>query len=119
MAKTILIADDDKGILVMMESVLAGRGYKVVTANNGEQAVKAAQRVSPDLIILDVQMPKMDGDEAAMVLKEDEATSRIPVLFCTGLRTDKEIAEAREENIFAKPVHFDLLLEKIKSILGE
>ena len=119
MAKTILIADDDKGILVTMESMLRSRGYNVLVALNGEQVVESVRRSKPDLLVLDVQMPKLDGDEAAMILKESEATRGIPVLFCTGLRTDKEIEEAHEDNIFAKPVHFDLLLSKIKSILGE
>lgn len=119
MAKTILVADDDKGLLVTMENMLSERGYAVLTAHDGAEAVEKAKSMRPNLILMDVQMPRMDGDEAAMALKSEPSTKHIPILFCTGLRTDKEIEESKEEGIFAKPVHFDQLLEKIRSILGE
>jgi len=119
MSKLILVADDDNGQLLMMESLLTGRGYTVVLAHDGEQAVEKARRAKPDLIIMDVQMPMMEGDEAAMVLLETPETRGIPVIFCTGLRTDEELAETKEENVFAKPVHFETLLAKIKETLGE
>jgi CheY-like chemotaxis protein len=119
MAKTILIADDDKGLLLTMETLLTDRGYAVLTAHDGREAVEKAKATRPHLIVMDVQMPRMDGDEAALLLKADDATRHIPVLFCTGLRTDKEIEESKEDGIFAKPVHFDVLVAKIRSLLGE
>ena len=119
MPKKILIADDDRNYLVMLESLLKARGYAVYTAKNGEEALEKARAVVPDLIVLDVRMPVMEGDEAAMHLKGDEATKHIPILILTGLRTEKEIAENHEENIFAKPVQIQQFLDKIKSFIGE
>ncbi len=119
MAKTILVVDDDKGQVSLMESYLCGKGYTIVAAHDGMEAVDLARSAKPQLILMDVQMPRMDGDEAAMVLKEDAGTKNIPVIFCTALRTDEEIAETREDNIFAKPIHLDQLLAKIRSLIGE
>src|SRR5688500_18529044 len=105
MPKTIVLAEDEKEQLAMIENLLNIRGYSVVTALDGEQAVQAVRRVKPDLAIFDVQMPHMDGDQAAMILKSEADTKKIPILFLTGLRTDKEIEESREEDVMAKPVH--------------
>lgn len=118
MPKTILLADDDKSHLAMIEEVLKARGYAVITAKNGEEAVEKARRVRPDMAIFDVQMPVMDGDQAAMILKGDPETQSIPVLFLTGLRTEKEIEESHEDDILAKPVHVTLLLDKIRAMIG-
>ncbi len=119
MAKTIMVADDDHEFLAVIESVLKGKGYTVLTASNGEDVIDKARGHKPDLILMDVEMPRMDGDEAAMILKGDAATKHIPILFLTGLHTEQEIEELHEDDIISKPVHFDQLFAKVKSLLGE
>ena len=118
MPKKILIADDNHGELAMMQSLFEGRGYTVITAVNGEEAVEKALKEKPDIIVLDVQMPIMDGDEAAMHLKSKEETKRIPIIFVTGLRTEREIEENKEEDIFAKPIKLEAFLNKVKVLVG-
>lgn len=119
MPKSILIADDDKGLVVMLQKAFESRGYRIWTAYDGEEAILSAKRHKPDLVILDVQMPRMDGDQAAMILKAEESTRSIPILFYTGLRTDADIDEARDENILAKPLNLDRLMDKVRALLGE
>ncbi len=119
MSKKILIADDNHGHLEVLKSFLEKRGYEVITAGDGEEALDKAMSESPDLIVLDVQMPVMDGDEAAMHLKSKQETRAIPVVFVTALRTEAEIEENGEKDIFAKPVPLDRFLAKIKELTAE
>lgn len=119
MPKKILIADDDQNHLTMIAEMLKTRGYDVVVAHDGEQAVERVTRLKPDLAIFDVQMPKMDGDQAAMILKGAAETKRIPILFVTGLRTEKEIEETGEEDILAKPVQMQMLLDKVAKMTAD
>lgn len=119
MPKKILVADDNHSHLSMIQSLLEGRGYMVITAVNGEEAIEKTAEQKPDLIVLDVQMPVMEGDEAAMHLKSREDTKRIPIIFVTGLRTEKEIQENHEENIFAKPIKLEPFLNKVKELTGD
>ncbi|MCL2797616.1 MAG: diguanylate cyclase [Firmicutes bacterium] len=81
---TVLIADDDESSLVILSGILSPR-YHILTASGGAQALQAAREHSPDLILLDVVMPKMDGFEVLRMLQESDATNKIPVIFITGL----------------------------------
>lgn len=119
MPKKILVADDNHGQLLTIRSLLESRGYAVITATNGEEALEKALGQKPDLIVLDVQMPVMEGDEAAMHLQSKEETKRTPIIFITGLRTEKEIEENKEENIFAKPIRLEPFLSKIRELIGD
>jgi CheY-like chemotaxis protein len=119
MPKTILVADDEKGQLNLLEIALKSRGYAVITASNGREALRLVHNLKPDLVLLDVQMPEMDGDTVAMEIRaEHSAVKDVPIIFITGLRTEQEIKEDNEENIFAKPVELNQLFEKIKSLIG-
>lgn len=119
MAKTILVADDNKGQRMLLQTRLEAWGYKVDLAQNGEEALSKAHSDKPDLLILDVSMPKMDGDEVYMYLKSEPAFRSIPILILTGLRSEKEIRESHEENMFAKPVNFEELKVRIRALIGE
>ena len=118
MAKTIMVVDDDRGFVSLIESLLKGKGYTVLVANDGEEGIEKAKLHHPHLILMDVEMAGMQGDEAAMLVKADPATKDIPILFVTGYRTEQEIKETHEDDIIPKPVHFDQLLSKIKSLIG-
>ncbi len=119
MAKTILVVDDDHKIVALIKTVLSEHGYHVVCAYDGDKAIEMAQTLKPDLVILDVMMPLMDGDDAYIYLRAQESTKDIPVLFLTALRSEEEISQKGDENVMAKPVSMDVLLAKVKQFLPE
>ena len=88
--KKILLVDDEKDTLLVLEKQLTTAGYAVVTANSGTQALFLARSGQLDLIVLDVQMPDMDGGEVAHRLKENSVTKDIPVVFSTCLLSSSE-----------------------------
>jgi DNA-binding response OmpR family regulator len=119
--KKILVVDDENDTLLLLEKRLAAKGYSVITAINGCDAIILARTQSPDLIILDVVMPGMEGGEVAAKLKEDIRTQNIPVIFLTALLSRNE---AYKENhiiagniTFAKPIDPEELLSQIKRLL--
>ena len=117
-SKKILIVDDEPFELDLLERQLHTKGFSVVKAKNGEEAVSLAKSVHPDLIIMDIDMPGIGGGEAANLITEDPNTNNIPILFLTGLISKKEV-EAHAHNIggryfMAKPVGTDELVEAIE-----
>ena len=88
--KKILIVDDEKDVLLVLEKQLTIAEYDVITANNGKHALLLAASQQPDLIVLDIQMPDMNGGEIAFRLKENSTTTDIPVVFLTCLLSGSE-----------------------------
>ena len=82
--KKILIADDELGIRLLVSSLL-GEDYTVLKASDGEEAINIARRQKPDLILMDIMMPNLDGYSACHAIKKDAATSAIPVIMVTAL----------------------------------
>jgi CheY-like chemotaxis protein len=121
MVKTILIADDEPNQLDTLGEFLRQRGFNVITALSGEQALTKATTFQPDLVILDIMMPKMDGTEVAMLLRNDVRTKRIPVFFVTAVISpdDQGRVSGSPNLIFAKPVQLDNLLHAIQNALAE
>ena len=121
MAKTILIADDEPNQVDTLGAFLRERGYNVITALSGEQALAKATSFQPDLVILDIMMPKMDGTEVAMLLRNDIRTKRIPVFFVTAVISpeDQGRVSGSPNLIFAKPVKLDELLRAIQNAISE
>ncbi len=91
MARNILIVDDDPTHRARAEKVLSANGYQVSTANNGVEAIAAVKRMKPDAILMDVNMPGMDGFATTRALRSDGATKNIPVVLVTskGQKADK------------------------------
>ena len=121
MPKKILVVDDETGSILLFESVLKKSGFQVVVASDGDEAIRKARKEKPDLIILDIMMPKLDGTEVAMILREDEVTKNIPVFFITALIApgDKmEVAGTSANPVFAKPVNLNDLITKIQQQIG-
>jgi CheY-like chemotaxis protein len=106
--KKILIVDDEKDILFVLENRLAMAGFDVVSADSGLLALPMAKSQQPDLIMLDLQMPKIDGTETARRLKADPATRHIPILFLTCLLSIEESTQREhscgEELVLAKSI---------------
>ena len=124
MKKRILMVDDEPALTRMVKINLERTGnYEVRTENQGRMAVPAAREFKPDLILLDVMMPDMTGDEVAAALKEDAELSKIKFIFMTAIVTKGEIGEISTNiggNIFlAKPVKTDELIATIESVLNE
>ena len=82
---TILVIDDDKSVLALMGELLDIRGYSVLTADTGLEGIQLAMSKRPDLVILDISMPEMDGGQVAEKLKDHSQTQNIPIVFLTGL----------------------------------
>ena len=121
MAKTILIADDEPEQVATLQSLLTERGFKCIAAHSGESAVQKAVNFQPDLIILDIMMPKMDGTEVAMLLKHDVRTKHIPIFFVTAVIApeDQQYMSGNPNLIFAKPVKLHELLAAINNTITD
>ncbi|MFH1784088.1 MAG: response regulator [bacterium] len=123
MTKKILIADDSLVIVQMMKSALETQGYEVVTAMDGEEALQKATSEHPDLIILDIMMPKMDGYTVNLRLKEMPDTKETPVIISSGKGQMRELFRMDEKSKIAgyleKPFPLSLLVDTIKSTLDK
>ncbi len=117
----ILIAEDERDIRDLINFTLGFAGYQVIPTSNGEEAYQAALREIPDLILLDVRMPKMTGYDACKLLKEQESTRNIPIIFLSAKGQESEIKSGLEigaTEYILKPFSPDQLVERIKAILG-
>ncbi len=120
--KKILLVDDSNTILMMERMVLKQTRYQVVTASNGEDGVARALAERPDLILMDVVMPKMDGFEACRRLRLEEATREVPIIMVTtrGEAPNVEAGFASGCNDYVtKPIDGLELLTKLRDLLGE
>lgn len=118
--KRIVIADDDPVILRLIQVNLELEGYEVLTANNGEEAVDVATAERPDLIILDIMMPRLDGYQACERLKAADATKDIPVIFLSAKAQQGDIEKGRSFGVAAyltKPFDPTELLEVVEQHL--
>jgi len=118
--KKILIVDDEKDALFILEQELAGRGYSVISADNGSDALDLAKSEYPDLIILDIRMPGIDGLDVAAKLKEDPKTKDIPVIYLTGLlrrrKGEKQGHVVGDKVLIAKPYSIEGLSAQIERL---
>lgn len=117
----ILLVEDDEMNRDMLSRRLVKRGYDVTIATDGEQGVELARTGSPDLILMDMSLPVMDGWTATRTLKDDEATAGIPVIALTAhaMAGDEEKALAAGCDDFdTKPIELTRLLEKIEALVG-
>jgi DNA-binding response OmpR family regulator len=114
---TVLAVDDESDVLLIVKTALQVEGYKVLTAPDGPEALKTAHEEKPDLVLLDVMMPGMDGFEVLERLRQDDATCRIPVIMLTGLseRERKRSAIERGTKYYiVKPFDFQDLVSKVR-----
>jgi DNA-binding response OmpR family regulator len=118
--KQILVVDDEKQLISLVKLHLDMAGYDVLTASDGEKALSVAAKERPDLIILDLMLPKMDGWEVCRILKSDKDTANIPVIMLTA-RTDTESVlkgfECGADDYVTKPFSPRELIARVKRTL--
>jgi DNA-binding response OmpR family regulator len=118
MSEKILVADDELEIRNLLEHFLKGQGYEVVLASDGSQALKLAAEENPQIIILDIKMPGLDGLEVCKRLKEKEQTKLIPVIVITGFEDNKmEALNMGADDFVNKPFDMAEISSRVKSAL--
>ena len=120
--KKILLVDDAETILMMERMILSKGSYDFVTAKDGEEAIEKALAERPDLILLDVVMPKLDGFTVCKRLRENEATRETPIIMVTTRGEAGNVEEGFESgctDYVSKPINGLELLSKVKNCLGE
>jgi two-component system, OmpR family, alkaline phosphatase synthesis response regulator PhoP len=118
--ETILIVDDEADLLDLIEYNLEKEGYQVLKAENGMDGIRLARRHKPDLIILDVMMPKMDGIEVCRVLKDDKDLRQKPIIFLTARTDEKTELEGLNlgaDDFLPKPISTAKLVSRIRTVL--
>jgi DNA-binding response OmpR family regulator len=122
MPKKILLVDDSSTVVMMERMILAAERFEIVTAANGQEGYDRAKAEQPDLILMDMVMPRMNGIEAVKALRGDESTKHIPIIMVTtrGEAESMELGFASGCNDYVtKPVNSAELLAKVRSILGK
>ncbi len=118
--KKILIVEDDEKSLYLARFILEKQGYEVIEAGDGLEAVNKAFKETPDMILMDMQLPKLDGYEATMRIKTDEKSSKIPVIALTAyaMKGDREkTLESGCSGYIEKPIDAATLAEEVKKYL--
>ncbi|NQT52829.1 response regulator [bacterium] len=125
---TVLIADDESDVIELIKVALEDDGYQIVATQDGEAALAAARVQSPDIVILDVQMPKKTGFEVFRELRSDEATKDIPVIMLTGINAQGGLTYSGEdmgefygsdpEAFIDKPIDPVVLSATVRSLLN-
>lgn len=118
----ILVAEDERDIRELIKFTLSFAGHQITPTANGEEAYETAQKVLPDLILMDVRMPKMTGYEACRRMKATESLKHIPVVFLSAKGQEEEVATGKEAgaiDYILKPFAPDHLARRVAEILEE
>ncbi len=119
--KRILVVDDEIYIVHILEFSLTMEGYEVATASDGEEALRKIEEDRPDLVVLDIMMPRLDGYEVCRRLRQSEDTATLPVILLSakGRPVDREVGlEVGADDYIVKPFSPRRLLEKIRELLA-
>ncbi len=119
--KKVLIVDDQGSTILTHRFQVGHAGFDVVTATNGEEALWLLATDPPDLVMLDVMMPRMNGFEVCRRIKSNPATKHIPVLIITSLKSDADSASAKDSGaneFLVKPIKTDDLVARLRKYLG-
>ncbi len=121
MLKKILVVDDDHDMVYMIKAMLEKNGYEVITAADGHQALKLVKTNIPDLMIIDLTMPMMNGWQFSMKVRQDERYKNTPIIVLSGLLVKDASPEQFESSnaYMVKPFDIFKLLDKVKELLKE
>lgn len=120
MQKKILVTDDSPTMVAMIKELLESDGYSVIIASDGQEALEKAKKEKPDLIILDLMLPKIDGYKVCAILKFDKNYGKIPIIILTARagESDKELGtEVRADAYVTKPFESGAFLAKVKELI--
>jgi two-component system cell cycle response regulator DivK len=120
--QTLLLVEDNEDNRIIYSTVLRHLGYRVVEAQDGVEAVELARSIQPDLILMDISIPRMDGWEATRILRGDPRTSEIPIVALTAhaLADDRErAAEVGFSSYLAKPIEPRVVVAEIRRWIGD
>ena len=120
--RTILVVDDSNDNLVLVSLAMQDRGFRVVTASNGEEAVNTARIAGPDLILMDIAMPHLDGLEATRRIRDTEGFEHLPIIALTAFDTEgfrKAAHDAGFNGYLTKPIDFARLFNLLQMLLPE
>lgn len=118
-APRILIVDDEGDFIELVQYRLAGLGCEFIVANDGVQALSQARQFKPDLILLDILLPDLDGLSVCEILRRQPATKKIPIIFMSALSGDvtKRTVAMQAEDFFTKPLDLERLQQRITDLL--
>ena len=119
--KTILVVDDEPDVAQLLSLILKTDGYNVLVAVDGQEALERARKEAPDLILLDVMLPKLDGYRVARMLKFDENYKHIPIIMLTAKIQEKDKKTGMEmgaDDYLTKPFEIPILQQKVREILA-
>lgn len=119
--KIVLLVEDNEDNLVVYRTILEHVGYEVIEARDGEEGVSRARSSNPDIILMDISIPKMDGWEATERLKGDDATSAIPIIALTAHALEEDRAKAMRagcDGYLAKPVEPRRVVQEVEKFIG-
>lgn len=122
MSKKLLIVDDEKDMVFAVKLQLEANGFDVITAHDGQAALEIARKEKPDLLILDLMLPKIDGYKVCRMLKFDEKYKHIPIIMFTARiqKSDEKLGyEVGADAYVTKPFELPVLLSKIRELLKE
>jgi DNA-binding response OmpR family regulator len=119
MVPRILIVDDENDFIELLQYKLAGHGYELVVANDGVHALSQARTLKPNLILLDILLPDLDGLSVCEILRRQPATKKIPIIFMSALTGDvtKRTASMQADDFFTKPLDLNRLEKRIGELL--
>jgi two-component system alkaline phosphatase synthesis response regulator PhoP len=118
--QTILVVDDERDLLDLIEYNLKKEGFKVLKAENGEEGISKAKEHRPDLILLDIMMPKMDGLEAVEIMRKDDDLKKTPIILLTARSDEKTEIDGLNkggDDYITKPISTTKLVSRIKAVL--
>jgi CheY-like chemotaxis protein len=120
MTQQILIVDDEADFIELVKFRLSDLPCEFLIANDGVQALSQARQFKPDLILLDILLPDMDGLSVCEILKRQPATKKIPIIFMSALSSDvtKRTAAMQAEDFFTKPLDLERLVNRVRSLLS-
>ncbi|AWV99091.1 response regulator [Arcticibacterium luteifluviistationis] len=117
--KNVLIAEDSSVIQNLARKILEFQNFKITVVKNGEQVIQLLEKEPFDIVLLDINMPVMDGIECVKIIRETEATAKLPVVAITGNArnfTEDEYKEAGFNEVLMKPLNFDKLVKVVKDL---
>jgi len=122
MAFKILVVDDEPNILRLMEFILARQGHEILSAINGEQALETVRAQKPDLVLLDIMIPRIDGYEVARILRADPDTASLPIIMLSAKAQEEDIQRGHSlgvDEYITKPFSPDHLVAVVTGYLSQ